>query len=337
MSDLVQLCRSLLQGPYLEAEIGGELRQFALADNDMFRIGRSDKNEVVIADELASRQHAMLQRSEEGMVYLTDLGSSNGTFVNGARVSTPVILRSGDLISIGNHEFRFHQEVVQPPPAEEPDQLRATNLFFKETLITVLVVDICDFTRLSQRIDAAKLSKLMGTFFREGGKVLEQRGAFAQKYIGDAIMAIWLHKKRAPEREELYAIFDGLSQLVAITAGLQQQFELQTPISIGAGINTGWASVGNVGSIALSNYTALGDVVNKTFRLESSTRQCSYELMLGPDTYKRLADTFDTSMLFEFCSMFLKGYDEPVTAYGADFSSLSSVLEGLTRTQRTQA
>jgi adenylate cyclase len=95
--------------------------------------------------------------------------------------------------------------------------------------------------------------------------------------------------------------------------------------------------VGNVGSIALSDYTALGDVVNKTFRLESSTRQCSYELLLGPDTYKRLADTFDTGTLFESCSMFLKGYDEPVTAYGADFSSLSAVLEGLTRTQRAQA
>src|SRR5579864_6286764 len=103
--DLDQICRSLLQGPYLEADIGGELRRFALADNGMFRIGRSDKNEVVIADDLASRHHAMLQQSEEGMVYLTDLGSSNGTFVNGARVSTPVILQSGDRINIGNHEF----------------------------------------------------------------------------------------------------------------------------------------------------------------------------------------------------------------------------------------
>ena len=334
MSKCAEACS---KAPVVEAEIGGELRRFALADDGMIRIGRSDKNEVVIADELASRQHAMLQRSEEGMVYLTDLGSSNGTFVNGARVSTPVILQSGDLISIGNHEFRFHQEVVQPPPVREPDQLTATNLLVKETLITVLVVDIFDFTGLSQRIDAAKISMLMATFFREGGKVLQQRGAWAQKYIGDAIMATWLHEERAPEREDLFAIFDGLSQLVAIAAGLQQQFELQTPISIGAGINTGWASVGNLGSIASSDYTAFGDVVHKAFRLESSTRQSSYELMLGPDTYKRLADTCDAGMLFESCSMVLKGYDEPVTAYGANFSSLSSVLQGLTRTQRTQS
>ena len=243
------------------------------------------------------------------MVYLKDLGSSNGTFVNGARVSTPVVLRSGDRISIGNHEFRFHQEeVAQSPPVGEPDQLKATNLLLEETLITVLVVDICDFTRMSQLIDADKLATLMGMFFREGGKVLQQRGAWAPKYIGDAIMAIWLHKKpRRNGRNSLLSSM-GCLELVALTAGLQQQFELQTPISIGAGINTGWASVGNLGIIASSDYTALGDAVNKTFRLESSTRHSSNDLMLGPDTYKRLAESFDTGMLFECCSVALKGY-----------------------------
>src|SRR5713226_2665748 len=88
---------------YLEAEVDGEIRRFSLSGGHLFQIGRSDKNHVVLPDDLASRHHAMLQRSEEGQFYITDLGSSNGTFVNGARVSAPVILRPGDRVSIGNH------------------------------------------------------------------------------------------------------------------------------------------------------------------------------------------------------------------------------------------
>src|SRR5437764_11584323 len=122
---------------YLEAEIDGELRRFPLADR-VFRIGRSDKNNVVLADDLASRHHAMLQRSEGEQFYITDLGSSNGTFVNGVRVSAPVILRPGDRIGIANVEFRFHQqETVEPPPVEQPEELKSTNILFRESLITV--------------------------------------------------------------------------------------------------------------------------------------------------------------------------------------------------------
>src|SRR5438128_4340542 len=122
-----------LAAAYVEAEIDGEVRQFSLTGGNIFQIGRSDKNHVVLADDLASRHHAMLQRSEEGQFYISDLGSSNGTFVNGGRISAPVILRSGDRVSIGNHEFRFYQEAdVQPPAPEVPDELKSTNLLFRE-------------------------------------------------------------------------------------------------------------------------------------------------------------------------------------------------------------
>ena len=67
---------------FLETVIKEENRQFPLADDRICRIGRSDKNTIVVDDDLASRNHAMLQRAETGEFYLTDLGSSNGTLVN---------------------------------------------------------------------------------------------------------------------------------------------------------------------------------------------------------------------------------------------------------------
>lgn len=328
---------STLPPAYLEADIKGDKREFPLASDRICRIGRSDKNAIVLEDDLASRNHAMLQRSEKGEFYLTDLGSSNGTFVNGARVCIPTILRQGDRIAIGSHEFVFHQPApdtpVPPPPAEEIDELKSTNIFFAQKLISVLVVDIRGFTVLAQHTDAAKLSQISGTFFREGGKTLQERGAWAQKYIGDAIMAVWLHKKREPELREVLNIFEGLGKLVAVADTLEAQLSLDAPIRIGSALNTGWASVGNVGSIASSDYTALGDVVNKAFRLESATKEVACDLLLGQGTYEFLTHITNVDAIFRPNTVKLKGYDEPATAHGTRFSGLQTLLANLRQMQ----
>jgi adenylate cyclase len=247
-------------------------------------------------------------------------------------VAAPVVLHPGDRIRIGTHEFTFHQEAAEGRSSSESiEKQPSTNVTFALSLITVLVVDIRDFTGLAQQVEASKLSQVTGTLFREAGNALQERGAWAQKYIGDAVMALWLHEKPAPEPAELAAVFDGLACLERIAAGLQQQFELAAPIRIGAGINSGWASVGNVGSIASSDYTALGDVVNMTFRLESATKEMASDIALGQGTYEFLASCRDAAQLFQKRVVILKGYDQPATVFGAHLSSLPAVLEALRR------
>jgi adenylate cyclase len=320
---------------YLETEIAGTKKQFPLASDRVCRIGRSDRNTVVLDDDLASRNHSMLQRSETGAFYITDLGSSNGTFVNGARISVPVILRAGDRITIGSHEFLFYQEQVAAPPAPEPDadELKSTSIFFAQKLITVLVVDIRDFTGLAQRIDAETLSQITCAFFRDAGKELQERGACAQKYIGDAVMSVWLHKRREPELGDLANVFGGLLKLIEIAATLQHHFNLAAPIHVGSGINTGWASVGNVGSIATSDYTALGDVVNKAFRLESATKDVPCDILLGQETLDFLCKISDAPRLFQPHMVRLKGYDDPMPAFGAHFDALKPLIDSLERSR----
>src|SRR5580658_1942394 len=139
---------------YLEASIDGEVRVFPLEGDRILRIGRSDTNDVVLNDDLVSRNHAMLQGSEEGLFYITDCGSRNGTMVNDVRAAAPRILRPGDQIRIGNHDFTFHQDsAVEPPAAKGRQKDPSTNVMFAWSLITVLVVDIRDFTGLAQRIE----------------------------------------------------------------------------------------------------------------------------------------------------------------------------------------
>jgi adenylate cyclase len=161
-----------LQGAYLETEIEGEVREFPIVAGGILRIGRSEKSDIVLCgDDLASRNHAMLQCSNEGIVYLTDCGSSNGTLVNGSRIVAPLELRPADQIRIGHQMFCFRREGGFTPAILGSDnELQPTNVAFLPALITVLVADIRDFTGLAQQVDAKTLALVTGTLFREAGK-----------------------------------------------------------------------------------------------------------------------------------------------------------------------
>jgi adenylate cyclase len=318
---------------YLEAEIDGQLQHFALHPGCIVRIGRNKSFEVVLNDDLASRNHAMLQQAGDGYFYITDLGSSNGTFVNGTRICVPAILRDGDHLRVGNHEFAFHQPASAAADREKSETMPSTNILFSQCLITVLVADIRDFTGLSQQIDARTLSMLTGTLFHETGKALQTRGAATQKYIGDAVMAVWVHQQPDQELGDILSIFEGLQELTGIAAGLQARFNLSAPVSFGAGLNTGWASLGNVGSIASADYTALGETVNRAFRLESSTREIARDIAIGRGAYVQLARAADMDSYFTPATVHLKGYHEPETVYAADFSCLPSLLDALRGSQ----
>jgi DNA-binding response OmpR family regulator len=89
--------------PYLTDPFGGE---HPLAKTKT-RMGRALENEIVILDKRSSREHAVI-RFEGRMVVLEDLGSTNGTYLNGERLRAPADLRDGDRITIGDMQFTFH-------------------------------------------------------------------------------------------------------------------------------------------------------------------------------------------------------------------------------------
>jgi pSer/pThr/pTyr-binding forkhead associated (FHA) protein len=85
--------------------------------NNLTHIGRAVENEVVIVDKRASRQHACVRR-EGRKVFLEDAGSTNGTLLNNQRVTATMELRDGDLITIGDVQFTFHDPdttVIESP------------------------------------------------------------------------------------------------------------------------------------------------------------------------------------------------------------------------------
>ena len=323
---------------YLIANIRGRDEEFPLDAAGRCRIGRTTQNTIMLDDDLVSRNHAMVQGSENLDFYLMDLGSRNGTLLNGRRVTVPVTLHDGDVITIGDQELVFCQE-GDSPRRQGMDALEAfpeTRLKVSKQLITVLVVDIRGYTRLSQHLDESTLAQTIGTFIRESGAILERERAWAQKYIGDAVMALWLHRGKTLAPQVMREVIEALCQLFEVADRLQSQFDLDAPIRLGAGINSGFASVGNVGSGLLSDHTALGDVVNRAFRLESSTRQIDCDIALGEETYQFLASTGDLGALVPSHSANLKGYDEPAQVYGASKDALPELLQIVRRVPRAE-
>ena len=93
-------------------------REFPIAGETT--IGRQAPCTIVIADTKISREHARVF-VEAGSAYVADLGSSNGTLVNGTKVSAPVRLSTGDRVAVGETTFRFHAEPTPAPiVAERP-------------------------------------------------------------------------------------------------------------------------------------------------------------------------------------------------------------------------
>src|SRR3954467_9698084 len=101
--------------PQISISAGGIDRRIPLGHRTI--IGRSENSHVRLADRSLSRIHAEIQQ-REGSSYLVDLGSTNGTFVNGVRLHRERALRDGDVIGLGEITMVFHENLAQPQSAE---------------------------------------------------------------------------------------------------------------------------------------------------------------------------------------------------------------------------
>jgi adenylate cyclase len=305
-------------------------------DGRHWTVGRSADNLIVIDDVSISRKHAMLQRMEgdvQDQLFLIDLGSRNGTFVNERRVTVPTSVRDGDRVRFGLVECTFHW-----PGGVRPDTMvvegPATSFVQMRRLISVMVVDIRDYTGLTRRTDEQVLSRVMAEWFRLIDGIVRTTGGYIDKYIGDAVMAVWFHGEDKVAAEDLLRIARALDAVSLATKTLQPTFELAAPIRIAAGVNTGYAVIGNTGTADRPDYTALGDTVNAAFRIESATRTLGKDVAFGDATWQHLRPLLadpDAASLFAARTIEPKGYDAPLPVYIIDFPEITALLARIDR------
>ncbi len=311
--------------PYLALEAGG--RRFPLRDGQSWAIGRGDGCAIMLESRSVSRLHALIQRRDAGDLALVDLGSRNGSFINTRRVSFPVALNDGDRLLFGDQQllFRNPSQAASVLAAPETDTRNApTTALRTHSLTTIVVVDIRDFTPLARTLSESVLSQTIGTWFLRVGQVTQRLGSWAQKYIGDAVMAVWVHDNPNILGPDLLRVLHAVDEINTATREISLALPLPAPLRIGAGVNTGPAIVGG------TDYTALGDTVNVAFRLESATKGLRMDVALGERTFQELKLPAPAFVRREVA---MKGYDGPKHRLGHLFRGAAgfSANHGLSR------
>jgi len=150
------------------------------------------------------------------------------------------------------------------------------------TELTVLFADLRGFTSFSERSSPEQVVGLLNRYFGIATPLVLAQGGTVDKFVGDAMMALFNAPARQPDHalraaRAALAMQAAIEQIAADNAGWPR-FRI--------GINTGPALVGNIGSAELRNFTAIGDTVNLASRLESSAE--SGQIVIGAATYAQI-------------------------------------------------
>ena len=158
-----------------------------------------------------------------------------------------------------------------------------------EVEATVLFSDIAGFSKISEKITPQELSARLNEYFTRMGDVIMQRDGMINKYIGDAIMAIW----GAPLQNERHSI-------LACEAALEmsrQVEEMGGGFRTRFGLNTGTMVAGNLGHHERMEYTVIGDAVNLASRLEGANKVFGTSIMISQFTEALIREHFLTRQL----------------------------------------
>jgi adenylate cyclase len=183
-----------------------------------------------------------------------------------------------------------------------------------ETLtVTILFSDIRSFTTMAERMhDAQALVGLLNEYFTEMVGIIMQEGGVVDKYIGDAIMAVFGAPVSKPD-DAVRAVRAAVRMRKALAA-LNERLAARgiPPLRTGIGIHTGEVVAGNIGSEQRMEYTVIGDAVNLASRLETNTKELGVDVLISADTYALVKGTCVARPLREIT---VKGRSEPVMTY----------------------
>ncbi|MEB3263635.1 MAG: GAF domain-containing protein [Synechococcus sp.] len=201
---------------------------------------------------------------------------------------------------------------MDPVIAEELMRSGAEVLGGAEGMATVLFSDIRSFTTLTESLGAQGTVRLLNDYFTLMVECLQQEGGMLDKFIGDAIMAIF-GLPVPGEQDEDRAVRAGIAMLESLEGFNRSRAESGLPpIRIGIGLHTDTVVSGNIGSPKRMNYTVIGDGVNLASRLESACKHYGARMLISDDTLQRLRGTY---RLREADRVVVKGKTQPVVIH----------------------
>ncbi len=192
------------------------------------------------------------------------------------------------------------------------DNETALQLGGEQREATIMFADLSGFTALSGILGPEALVETTNTYLKIIADSVDESGGYVDKFIGDAVMAIWGAPAADPDHP-VHAVEAAL-EIAAKIADMRERAATRGDhaFDIKIGVNTGPVVVGNVGSDKRYNYTAVGEAVNIAARLESLPGVYNCRIVIGPETATKVSDRFE---LREIDAVTVKGKAEPLRIF----------------------
>ena len=231
--------------------------------------------------------------------------ATDGSQVNGALV---VMEDISDAKQIKNLMYRY----MTPEVAEALLASGDHGLGGKRKNVSVLFSDIRGYTTLTEKLQAEEVVIMLNEYFEVMVDVVFEYGGTLDKYIGDALMAVF--GSPAPLEDHAWCAMQTAVKMRDKLAEFNQEriSNGELPIGIGMGIHSDEVVSGNIGSSKRMELTSIGDGVNLASRLEGASKQYGTDLIISDNTYRDYKDRLHVREL-DFITV--KGKSEPVIVY----------------------
>jgi adenylate cyclase len=182
----------------------------------------------------------------------------------------------------------------------------------KSLPVAIFFSDIRGFTAISETLSAEKVVQMLNEYFNEMVKVIGRNAGRVDKYIGDAIMAVWGAPKVG--KDDVFSVVNACLEMrlalnelntIRIARG-------EDPLMIGMGVHFGQAIAGTIGSEEKMDYTVIGDAVNMASRIEAATKAFGTDLLISEIIAEQVKDRF---LLEVAGTAKVKGKAEAITMY----------------------
>jgi len=181
-----------------------------------------------------------------------------------------------------------------------------TDLAGEELELSMLFVDIRDFTGFAEQTPAAQVVSTINRMFERAVPIIHAHGGHVDKFVGDGLLAVFGAPQRLPNHAAA-----AVAAAQAIARAVEAEF--RGNLSVGMGINTGRVVAGNVGGGGRFEFSVIGDPVNVAARIESTTRQTGDAILISGRTLELLDD--DTVQVAERPDVVLKGKSGTVSLF----------------------
>lgn len=211
-------------------------------------------------------------------------------------------LRERDKIK--NIFTKFHGSVITDTLMDQEDLRKG-----KQCEAVVFFSDIRGFTDFSNHKTPEEVVAMLNSYFEVMVGIINKHGGVVDKFVGDAIMAVW-GAPHGTQEDAKNAVKACLEMRIALATFNEKRIsEGQVPIMMGMGLHAGPVVAGTIGSDARLEYTVIGDTVNTASRIESSTKAFGTDLLISDEVVKRVEGSFIVNVAG---STKVKGKNEPL-------------------------